>query len=249
MLNFKHEYRTQMQQITPGAALLANTRELLLAPPRRHRGMSWLAAGAVCAAVVCALPIVQPDQNADQPAMLASTGGGMPPVYGDAAPADGYAEGTEGTENTGIVMSDRSAIQSDVTELAEADLAGLEGYAELLPAKPAGMEFSYACLADDGTLLVDYTDNGFDYLTLRVYPADTADTAEDNKLAGAYTVDELSADVLEACATASDQGARYLHITVAITVANGSTLLEYTAHCADMQTIWQAISAAKIFEN
>lgn len=241
MLNFKHEYRTQMQQITPGAALLANTRNLLLAPPRRHRGMRWLAAGVVCAAVICVLPLMHMGQTADQGTMLASAGGAaLPPVYGDNNPSSPEAKnGLENAEATGIVMSDRSAIRSDVTELAEADLAGLKGYAELLPQAPAGMEFSYACLADDGALLVDYTDNGFDYLTLRVRPA------TDNELARAYTVDELSAGVLENCATAGDQGAKYLHITV----ANGSNLLEYTAHCADMQTIWQAISAAKIFED
>lgn len=237
MLNFKHEYRAQMQQITPGAALLTNTRNLLLSPPRRHGGISWLATGVACAAMVCALPLMHLGQTADQPAMLASTGGAaLPPVYGDANPTPST---TEATKN---VMSDCSAIWFDVTELTEAELAGLADYADLLPQAPAGMEFACARLADDGTLLVDYTDKGFNYLTLRVYPADISNTSDE--FTGAYTVVELSARVLDDCASASDQGARYLHIMV----INGDTLLEYTAHCTDMQTIWQAISAAKIFD-
>lgn len=217
MLNFKDEYIRDMQHITPNAALLADTRELLLNPPGRTWGWGALS-GLACAALVLALavPFALWDKPADTPALLSADGSG----------------------ESATAYQARSAMLPDVVELTAAELAELDGFADLLPATPTGMALSIATVSADGaTLLVDYTDNTYDYLSVRVRPL------TDKEARAAYPAADLTLALIEDCAFASDQGAEYLHILV----SSGDKLLEYTAHSADMSVIWQAISAAKIF--
>lgn len=226
-MNFKAKYIADMEQITPDTALLADTRSLLLTPPRRHWGLP--AAAILCTAVICTLPFTHLGDSQDEPALLAANGGDI-------------AISTAALPQTESIQADRSAIRNDILELSEAELGGLTEYADLLPQAPIGMAFTNAALsadaaADERTLLVNYTDNGYDYLSLRISPA------TDDMARTAYSVAEISADLINDCASSSDQGAKYLHITV----LSGDYLLEYTAHTADMAAIWQAISAAKIF--
>lgn len=228
MLNFKEKYIADMEQISPGAALLADTRALLLTPPRRTWG--WKVGAIACAAVVLAtaLPFTLQGNFADQPALLADSGG--------AAVYDGEAIGLAITEDS--APTGRSAIQTKMREMTEEELDGLGEMAEILPQAPAGMMLSSAVLDEaDGTLFVDYSDNGYDCLTVRVRPAD------ETEINAALPAEDLTAEVIADYAKVGDQGAKYLNIVASY----GEYLIEYTAHSANMDGIWQAISGAKIF--
>lgn len=228
MLNFKEKYIADMEQVSPGAALLADTRALLLAPPRRTWG--WKVGAIACAAVVlaAALPFTLQGNFADQPALLADNGG--------AAVYDGDATGLAITEDS--APTGRSAIQTEMREMTADELDGLGEIAEILPQAPAGMVLSSAVLNEaDGTLFVDYSDNGYDYLTVRVRPAD------EPEISAALPAEDLTAEMIADCAKVGDQGAKYLNIVASW----GEYLIEYTAHSADMDSIWQAIKGAKIF--
>lgn len=142
---------------------------------------------------------------------------------------------------------------------------------------PTGLTLETATLFEEDSakrLFVDWTDwqnGGYDYLTLTVRDFYTADEARLVDIDEPATWDlslyeipladsvpselwqqvdcpifqpaDFTAEVLAKRAAASDQNAKYIRFGLKF----GDTLLEYTAHTADIDGVWQAISSTLAF--
>lgn len=255
-----------MQQVKPGRQLIADTTALLQAPTHRRPPFIRPVIMAASAVLVCAaaLPLLGPGNTPTEPVTLSAAGGIT--VFDDAA---GAGNSPAAKLESDIAVC--SAIRPAETLLTEQELADLPQFAAYLPQAPAGMALSTASLREDGTLFVSYNDNGYNYLTLVVRTFTDADTSRLVSLDAPQTWDrsacadepicnlpqeyqltmgsaiflpqDISADVVAKRAANGDMEGKYIRFGV----KDDATLLEYTAHTTDVDSIWQAISTAPIF--
>lgn len=255
MLNFKNTYQADMQKVKPSPELLAKTQSLLLAPTS-HRTPRFAIPVAISAAAllfVAALPHILPGEFQNQPTELLA----------DNSSVNSQAEFGIATASVDTAIESdeqpvsRSAMQHTATTLSSEELGGLAQYSAFLPTEPSGMTlFSAQLFAEEDTLLVDYSDGGYDYLTLRISPLAADEQAQiisaeefstlDNERQGEppiFAADDFSLEIFNQLLANGDQGASWGKIYIAC----NDYLLEYTTHTANPSAIGQAILAAKFF--
>lgn len=208
-----------------------------------------------------------------------NTGSAPENLSGDApenTPEIAMGDAPEGaTEDEAVMKHEFVACGAYAGEdLTEADLADRPEYAAFLPQNaPPGMSFESASLFDgeEASLIVNWTDGGYDYLTLRISPFTAADEERladitatetwDRTLYGdlplcdvpqellptldcpIFAAADFTREVLGKRAADSDQNAKYIRFGI----RSGDHLLEYTAHTTDVDGVWQAVSSAEIF--
>ncbi len=286
-MNFKEKYRAEMQHIRPDAQLIAATGQKLAAKKQnaaKNKRLKNSALVLACLTLALSLPFLNQTQTEPEPA--------RPQRQTDApallfAPADG-GENISYGQNALPTLAGRSADcapkqAETVIKLTAEEVANMIACAAYLPPTlPEDMQLETATLhlaggvpdtaalndtgAITGTLLLNYTDGAYNYLTLRISPytaadeprlaeADRPETWDQSLYALPYaeTIPEdmwqqvtdpifpaadFTADILQRLAGESDQNAKYVRFGLKA----GDTLLEYTAHTPDINGVWQAIS-------
>lgn len=286
-MNFKEKYRAEMQHIRPDAQLIAATGQKLAAKKQNTAKTKRLKNSALvlaCLTLALSLPFLSQQQTTPSPTANQRQADAPALLF---APADG-GENISYGQNALPTLAGRSAdcapkqAETVITLTAE-EVAKMTACAAYLPPTlPENMQLETATLhlaegvpdtaalndtgAITGTLLLNYTDGAYNYLTLRISPYTAAD---EPRLAEAdrpetwdeslyslplsasipedmwqqvmnpiFPAEEFTAEILQRLAGDSDQNAKYVRFGLKA----GDMLLEYTAHTPDIDGVWQAVS-------
>lgn len=285
-MNFKEKYRAEMQHIRPDAQLIAATGQKLAAKKQnaaKNKRLKNSALVLACLTLALSLPFLNQTQTEPEPVSKRQADA-LALLF---APADG-GENISYGQNALPTLADRSAdcapkqAGTAITLTAE-EVANMTACAAYLPPTlPEDMQLETATLhlpqgvpdtaalsdtdALHGTLLLNYTDGAYNYLTLRISPYTAADEPRlaeadrpetwNESLYGLpfsetipedmwqqvtdpiFPAEDFTEDILQQLAGASDQNAKYVRFGLKA----GDMLLEYTAHTSDIDGVWQAIS-------
>ncbi len=291
-MNFKEKYRAEMQQIRPDAHLIAATGQKLAAKKQNAAKTKRLKNSALvlaCLTLALSLPFLGQPQTPEQPVNQRSADG--PALL--FAPAAGESDGESTTDGLCALptLSGRAMLNADcspnqpetVITLTAEEVTNMTACAAYLPPHlPEDMQLETATLhlspgvpdtaalsdtnAPLGTLLLNYTDGAYNYLTLRISPYTAANEPRlaeadrpetwDESLYGLpfsetipsdmwqqvtdpiFPAEDFTAEILQQLAGDSDQNAKYVRFGLKA----GDMLLEYTAHTPDIDGVWQAVS-------